>query len=186
MAIALAAPIVLVVSAVALAGGPPATIPATATLPPAKQATVDAYAALVAREEANATSANPNWSPIPIASGDVVQLIPHHPAGAGELYDGATQLPGQPGIVVANVWVEQLPTRIVEVYAGGVTDDPTQGVITVAIWNTSRAVWLSGGSYWSPAHHGSLTIIGATGEALALRAADGSTVTFDAATDTFR
>lgn len=186
IAIALAAPIVLVVSAAALAGGPPATIPVNATLPATKQATVDAYTALVAREKANAAPANPNWSPIPIANGDVVQLIPHHAAGAGELYDGATQLPGQTGIVVANVWVERQPGRIVEVYAGGVADDPTLGVITVAIWNSSRAVWLGGGSYWAPAHHGSLAIIDAAGEALALRAADGSTVTFDAVTDAFR
>ncbi|MGC8635383.1 MAG: hypothetical protein ACP5VP_12160 [Candidatus Limnocylindrales bacterium] len=186
MAVTVAAALVTVVSAAALGAGVLAGGPATPSLPATKQATLDAYASLVAREKANAGVTKPTWTPIPIASQDVVQLISHRAAGAGELYDGATQLPGQTGIVVANVWVEQQQGRIVDVFAGGVVDDPTKGVVTVAIWNSSRAVWLGGGTSFAPGDHGALRIVGATGETLSLRATDGSTITFDVPTLSFR
>lgn len=106
-------------------------------------------------------------------------------AGAGLIVDSPLGPPGLFDAVFTNDWYETTPNDIVEVYAGHLAADSTQGVVIVAIWDTTHATWLSGGRYATPAKIGAVTIVGANGELVLLTGA-ASTISFDPRSGAFR
>lgn len=175
--------------AVGTVGSLTAASPApSSALPPEKQAIEDQYAAVLRAEAQHPAVRNPNWTPAPIAPSDVIEsTIPHHAAGAGQLYDGPSTLPGQADFVDSNMWIETETDRIVEVYAGRLASEPSQGAIIVAVWSPSRASWLEGGRFLAPSAAGALRIIGASGTdlALAVGASTTTALSFDSSVRRF-
>jgi hypothetical protein len=86
-------------------------------------------------------------------------------------------------LVVANAWQGQIDGEWVQVYAGALTDDPTQGVVVVLVAGQPGAA--SGSQHLTPAKAGAVRIVAAEGTRLTLEAADGTRFTFDAATRQF-
>jgi hypothetical protein len=157
-------------------------------LPPAKVRVEEAYAALASAGAMHAAAKGVAATLVPVPTNPphaVSPFIPH-PAGAGEIIDSPLGIPGTRDEVISNDWVEQTSTRIIEVYAGGLRSDPQQGIVVVAIWDGTHAQWLSGGLFLTPRKDGDVRVVGATGQELLLSAADGASLTFDAATQTFR
>jgi hypothetical protein len=178
-----AAGVVAVVSvAVAVGAGPRG-------LPPAKQAALDQEAADQAKGLANPALKN---------SAQVIPLGPQAPtpqfpgvqtvnAGAGVIIESSAAPPGEKNAVWINLWQEQGDSYAVGVYAGGVADDPTQGLV----------VWVRSGpapefsdvvsrEILTPRRAGPVNVVAANGEVLTLLAADGTTFTFDASTGVFQ
>ncbi len=107
-------------------------------------------------------------------------VVPHRHAGAGIIYEnGLSRYPSY--YLFENVWVENKANKIIEVYAGKITDDPAQGLVIVDELNPDSSPLPGGGVYVSPEKHGSVHIIDATGERLVLQAQDGTTFIFDVA-----
>ena len=166
-----------------------AAVASNASSVPDKARVQAAYASLAALPVPPAPKglgAAPSLVPLPVDQVSGISPFAETPAGAGVLVASTLGPPGAPDVVFANDWYENTANDIVEVYAGRLVATPDQGVVIVAIWDTSHADWLSGGRYLTPAGIGPVTIVGATGEILELRGTGGSAITFDPRTGTFR
>jgi hypothetical protein len=109
------------------------------------------------------------------------------PAGNGIIIETDNGPPGAKNSIWLNLWQEQGETRSLAVYAGGVADDPAQGLV----------VWVQSGpapdfanvterDLPTPRRAGAVRITAAHGEVLTLLAMDGTAFTFDADTGVFR
>ncbi len=109
--------------------------------------------------------------------------IPHRPAGAGTIVEsGLAPLPEY--YLFENEWYERKADKVIQVYAGRYTQDAAQGLVMVsesALDGNPLPGGGSGGVYVTLEKHGSVHIIGATGERLVLQAQDGTTFIFDVA-----
>jgi len=106
----------------------------------------------------------------------------HVSAGAGTIVQtGMSTYPAQ-FYLFENQWYEGAPGRDIWVYAGELTQDPSQGVLGVQ--GDGSAVALRG-IYLTPSEDGSVHIVSAVGEQLTLQATDGTTFVFDLPSHSF-
>jgi hypothetical protein len=61
-----------------------------------------------------------------------------------------------------------------------------QGVVIVALWDPSHAVWQGGGPFLTPTRHGAVRVASASGGMMMLSADDGVVFPFDTRTPAFR
>jgi hypothetical protein len=161
-------------------------------LPPAKQAALDQAAADQAIGLANPAPKPPGNSPQVIPLGPQ-PLTPQFPgvqtvnAGAGVIIESSAAPPGEKNAVWINLWQEQGESYAIGVYAGGVADDPTQGLV---VWVRSGPAPefsdVVGREILTPRRAGPVRVVAASGEVLTLLGADGTTFTFDASTGVLR
>lgn len=176
------------IALVAIAGLARATPPASGiALPPEKQAIVDTY---VARQQAGQAHPAPKLGPaaVPSAAPDLITpTVARTPMGAGYLVDAAdTMRPaGDSTDAFTNSWYALGPALNVDVWAGTHALDPNQAFLLVVRWDAHRLSILSSGTYDAPTKVGPITIVAATGTTLTLRAADGTSYTFDVLTHRF-
>ncbi|HVA87113.1 MAG TPA: hypothetical protein VNF73_12470 [Candidatus Saccharimonadales bacterium] len=154
---------------------------ATVPLPAEKQAILDRYADLVAQGAAHAArigSTNPVDAVPPAAP---MVPLPGVAVGIGRLNADADTV-GPPGIPgqFTNSWYVIGPPVTAIVWAGVSSDDPSQGIIVVSLWNDPQATSLQSTQVIkAPRQSGTLRIESATDYVLKLRAADGSKLVFD-------
>ncbi len=156
------------------------------TLPPDKQADADRIAAaLASASAANAslgiTKDADSGSPKPGPTADQTTLEPHVPAGAGTIIESSDPAPGV-NAPITNRWFASLGTGgFVSVFAGRDATDESQGLVLVTYGMPGDVQ-----RFDAPGAHGALDIIGAVDDVLSLRAADGTTISFDVSTLSFR
>lgn len=114
----------------------------------------------------------------------------HRSAGAGTIVD--TGMAPMPSAVYAgqNRWYESKGGDNIIVYAGAEGRDHAQGVLIVAVENstnpgTKQVSGATGGHYLTPEKAGAVRIVDAKGEQLTLQSASGTTFIFDVASRTF-
>lgn len=154
------------------------------TLPPEKQADIDAQAnaraaAAAANARAGIIKANDPGRP-PESAGDQGAIPqPHIAAGSGTLVEWDQPAPGS-SLPVLNQWFEDSGDGVfVSVYAGGDPASRNASVIQVALGGLPGGFVRKVERYDAPGGHGPLRIVGATAEVLELAAADGSILHFD-------
>jgi hypothetical protein len=188
---------VLVAAGVAMAfairGTPPgvssgfsATPTATeAALPSDKQARVDYMASLQALSTAT-PSKDPDAGRVTLPP-EESPFSPYQqvPAGDGFIVQSDLGPPGKRDAVYNNDWYEITEQGITEVYAGGSQTSPEIGFIDVVSWQGDHETIVQSGKFETPTRHGALTITGASGDTLVLRASDGTTFEFSVSTLSF-
>jgi len=108
-------------------------------------------------------------------------------AGGGLIVETGNGPPGAKDSVWLNLWQEDGATRSVAVYAGGVADDPDQGLVVFIVSGPPPAFANTvEQDLPTPTRAGAVRVEAATGEVLTLLATDGTRFTFDAGTGTFR
>jgi hypothetical protein len=155
------------------------------TLPPDKQAELDRdlqamASAEAANESLGITKANDPGRPLPGPTDGAI-LEPHFVAGAGMVIESTYPAPGMDA-PVTNVWFEDRGgSDFTTVFAGRDAKDVSQGLVLVTHGMPGDVQ-----RFDAPGAHGALEVVGAVGELLTLRAADGATQYFDAASLSFR
>lgn len=182
----------LAACSVAAGGTGAAAVPAVAlatastspqSLPPDKQAYLDRQAQMQVSTAAMAANAGitkasaPTPPPLPPGA---TALAPMTSAGDGTIVDSSASPPGV-NAKITNRWYEQLTTGdFVVVFAGAPSGSTTTGLVLVTAGPGTPAR-----TFTAPGHHGALTILGAGGQTLSLRAADGTLLSFDVSTLSF-
>jgi hypothetical protein len=169
---------VAVITTHVVRGGPPEPPGGIAAYPPAKQ-TFESQ--LATREVPRGSPAPRNRAAVPL------QTPPPLPVITGIIESGQSYITG---MSVTNQWAGVIGGERVRVYAGAPSpgwgrDDPAQGLLVVETdspdgYTPTR----HGGKYLTPHLDGALRITSAQGNQLTLRAIDGRTFTFDAASRT--
>lgn len=170
-------------------GSSPRSIANVAALPPAKQTVIARPRMLQAAALAGPRPASGYHKPNPVpaaarafvtpVSGDLMRTV----AGTGTIVE-TTQGPFSASTFqVQNEWYEDTNGASIGVYAGTLGQDPSQSAVFVIVEGVIPGI--TSGVYDAPAKGGAVRIVGATGNTLSLRAADGTTVTFDVTTHTF-
>jgi hypothetical protein len=185
-AISLATIAILLVGCVGAAIDQSASPPTAQPLPSDKQRIEDAYASMEASGAAVAPSKDPDAGFVSIPP-DPSPYSPYKqsPAGNGVLVQSDLGPPGTPDGTFTNDWFETTRSGITEVYAGALLSDPSQGLAFFVTWDADHASIISSSVVLSAGHDGALTITGADGQVLDLRAEDGTLYKFDAATGSF-
>jgi hypothetical protein len=158
-------------------------------LPLEKQAAYDRMAQEQAVGRDNPAPKHPDATP-PV---DMPEPGPRFPnvktqaAGAGTIIKTQFAPPGAKNSLWKNLWQEQGPAHGIALYAGAVADDPQQGVV---FWMHSGPppayLDTTAAQLPTPTRHGAVHVESASGEVLTLRADDGTTFTFNAATGQFQ
>lgn len=148
---------------------------------PSDKAAREQYYASLAVAASLGPSRNPDSTELLSLPPQGTPFSPYHQtaAGDGHIVDSDLGPPGTVDATYSNDWYETTSSEVVEVYAGALSSDPTQGFVLVVRWDLDHASILASNHVSSPTKAGALTIVGATGEVLALRAADGSSINFD-------
>jgi hypothetical protein len=163
----------------------------SAGLPAEKQAALDRIAQDQAVGRANPAPKRPGEGPL--LSTDLQGSADRFPgvktslAGNGMIVETEDGPPGARDSLWLNLWQETSATRSVAVYAGGVADDPDQGLV---VWVTTGPPPAFANATEhdlpTPIRAGAVRVVSAVGELLTLQAADGTQLVFDASNGTFR
>ena len=105
--------------------------------------------------------------------------LPHNPAGAGFLVDGAMPQLSASEFLARNDWFfETGPGEREVAWAGVSGQNQAQGEVVIIDESDAKGFHVVG-FYPTPAAHGAIRISGATGKVLTLKADDGTELTFD-------
>jgi hypothetical protein len=148
------------------------------TLPPNKQADEDRRLAALAAASADAaargiTKADDPGPPTPGPSEADIILDPHFNAGAGMVIQSTDPAPGVDAVITGYWFEDRGNSHFVSVFAGRDAKNQSQGVVLVTFGLPDVL------RFNAPGAHGRLEIVGAVGEVLDLRAADGAALRFD-------
>jgi len=153
----------------------------TRQLPPDKQAIVLESEEQARQSKLHEAPPNPNGQP------PAELATPPEPEWrTGIIEDHAAPFPGSM-FRLENQWQQVAGARHLNVYAGALGEDPQQGVLIVQttpvadLANPSAPVFVQ-----TPTRAGALRIVSENGTVLTVRAEDGSTYLFDAASATLR
>ena len=151
-----------------------------------KQVVIDAYKELET-QGGTPPAKHPDSIPIvPVVGADQPGPYSISASGSGHIVEAPLGPPGVIDATFSNAWNATTPEGTVEVYAGRLNSDPTQGLVIVAVWDSDHAVWLGGGRFLTPRKIGGVRVAGAAGSVLTLRGDTGTTVSFDAVNRAFR
>ncbi len=142
---------------------------AVTNLPPAKQAIEDHYAQIRAYGEAHKASKDPNKAPTPPVSQD-------SPRQTGIIENSQAPFSSQ-DVQVENQWQRKVNGAWVQVYAGALTNDPTQGFVQVL--TESPAGNVSGKQFRTGIKAGAVRITAEHNLQFTLVSKNGASFTFD-------
>lgn len=168
---------------------PPPTMDIT-RLPPAKRTMesriqVSQATALAGPKPPQLFNTPATWAtPVPTVLDNNIQ---RRPAGAGTIVEtGLAPFPAM-AYIFENQWYAPVGNEYVNIWAGAVGDDPTQGVVVIAhiALPGSKITPQPGAEYKTPTKAGSVHIVDADGMRLKLVAENGASFTFDVTSGKF-